>query len=268
MFNYKNPTLQEKPNHAHYPACLGRLETIRKQGTAFFIYSLISSLVLALMSLTAAPLQVVGWLPLLFGGSRTYLNEGLSFLQMFLCLGLGVLGFFGCTRRKVLHVILFVIYVLMFIAPIFYMFTLLDALTFIAGGLGVIYGYRAPASYLDYRQLSETEGFPVFSIILAESDEKKKRMDSFDNWYEQKKNEKRSYDSSGKDLTVNVPVPPSVPQTAPPVQPAVKKEVSAEMGNMPEIVINRKVSAAADPDRFKPKTGKAGRISDSGLKFR
>ncbi len=264
MINYKNPTLEEKPKHAHYPACLGRLDIIRKQGTAFFIYTLVSGFLLSFISLTGNPLQVIGWLPLLVCGGTENFGVGMSFFQMFLCWGMMLLGFIGCGKRKLCHVALFVIYLLMFIVPVFHMFTLLDAFTFITGGLGVIYGYRAPFNYLDYCQLKETEGFPIFSIILTEREEQKKLNNSFEDWYRNKEKERRgSYSGTNENNAVNAPVTPV------PVKPAVKKdEPAAGMGNMPELVINKSVSAAAAPDRFRPKSGKASRIIDSGLKFR
>ena len=265
--SYKNPVLEEKPNHAHYPACLGRIEAIKKQSTYLFLYSLVSSFCLSIISFTGNPLQVIGWIPILLGNSAEELSVGLSFLQMFLCWGLAVLGILGCGKNKVFHLILLWIYLMMFLIPIFHMFSLFDAFTFIIGGLGVIYGYRAPKNYLDYQQLSETEGFPTFSIILAENNEKKKQSKDFNDWSDEKNKQRRSsYSQAATPVSAPVHTPLS---SATPVSKKVKKHDSpVGVTGMPELEINKNVNMTASPDRFKPKSGKIGRISDSGMKFR
>ena len=273
----KNPLLEEKPNHAHYPACLGRLEAINKQGSALFIFSLVSGLLLSVISLTGYPLQVIGWLPVLVGGSTSELSSGMCVLQMLICWGLILLGLFGCSRYKICHYILFLIYLLMFIVPIFHMFTLLDAFTFIAGGLGVIFGYRAPKNYYDYQQLSESEGFPLFSIILTEHEEKKRFSRSCSDSYG---NSAKQSQQSNAQASVNAPAAPPVskpasapvsaplPAAAPISQETAKNDPTDGIVGMPELEINKNTNLKAAPDRFRPKSGKAGRISDSGLKFR
>ncbi|MBR5682870.1 MAG: hypothetical protein IKW96_06285 [Ruminococcus sp.] len=265
--SYKNPVLEEKPNHGHYPACLGRLEAITKQGTYLFLYSLVSSFCLSIISFTGNPLQVIGWIPILLGDSAEELTVGMSFFQMFLCWSLAVLGVLGSGKKKLFHVILFWIYLLMFLTPIFHMFSLFDAFTFIIGGLGVIYGYRAPKNYMDYQQLSETEGFPSFSIILAEHEEKKKRSMDFNDWYDARNKQRRNAGSQGA-APVSAPVHTSPPAAAPVRQEVKKHDPTEGVAGMPELKINKNVNMTASPDRFRPKSGKAGRISDSGMKFR
>lgn len=274
---YKNPILEEKPNHAHYPACLGRLEAINKQGSALFIFSLVSGLLLSVISLTGFPLQVIGWLPVLVGGSTSELSSGMCVLQMLICWGLILLGLFGCSRYKICHYVLFLIYLLMFIVPIFHMFSLLDAFTFIAGGLGVIFGYRAPKNYYDFQQLSETEGFPLFSIILTEHEEQKRFSKYCNNRYGQA--QKQSQQANAQP-SVNAPAAPPVskpasapvsaplPAAAPISQETAKNDPTDGIVGMPELEINKNTNLKAAPDRFRPKSGKAGRISDSDMKFR
>lgn len=274
--DYKNPALAEKPNHAHYPACLGRLDAIKKQSTCLFLYSLASGFCLSAISLVGYPLQVIGWLPIILSDTAGEISVGMSFFQMFLCWGLALLGLLGCGKNKIFHVILFWIYFLMFIVPIFHMFSLLDAFTFIAGGLGVIYGYKAPRNYLDYQQLRETEGFPVFSIILTEHDEQKKLSQSLNNRYGQNQWQNRQANTqTPAGNPANAPVKPaSAPVSAPlpaasPVKQAVRKFDPADGAvGMPELKFNKNADLTAAPDRFKPKSGKVGRISDSDLKFR
>ncbi len=277
----KNPLLEEKPNHAHYPACLGRLEAISKQGSALFIFSLVSGLLLSVISLTGYPLQVIGWLPVLVGGSTSELSSGMCVLQMLICWGLILLGLFGCSRYKICHYILFLIYLLMFIVPIFHMFSLLDAFTFIAGGLGVIFGYRAPNNYYDYQQLSETEGFPLFSIILTEHEEQKRLSKYCNNRYGQAQKQSQQANAQPSvnapagipanapvNTPVSAPVSAPLPAAAPVSQETAKHDPTEGVVGMPELEINKNTNLKAAPDRFKPKSGKVGRISDSGLKFR
>ena len=282
---YKNPLLEEKPNHAHYPACLGRLEAINKQGSALFIFSLVSGLLLSVISLTGFPLQVIGWLPVLVGGSTSELSSGMCTFQMLICWGLILLGLFGCGRYKICHYVLFLIYLLMFIVPIFHMFSLLDAFTFIAGGLGVIFGYRAPKNYYDYQQLSETEGFPLFSIILTEHEEQKRLSKYFNNRYGQAQKQSQQANAqtpvnapAGRPANApaappvskpaSAPVSAPLPAAAPISQETAKHDPTEGVVGMPELEINKNTNLKAAPDRFKPKSGKVGRISDSGLKFR
>lgn len=264
--SYKNPSLEEKPNHAHYPACLGRLEAITKQSTYLFLFSLVSSFCISIVSFSGNPLQVIGWIPILLGASVDEMSVGMSFLQMFIGWGLAALGVLGCGKNKIFHLILLWIYLMMFIIPIFHMFSLFDAFTFIIGGLGVVYGYRAPKNYLDYQQLSETEGFPTFSIILAEHNEKKKQSNNFNDWYDEI-NKKRRDSFSQAASPVSSPVHKQAPSVTPLRQEEIKQVTTDGVTGMPELEINKNVNLTASSDRFKPKSGKVGRISDSGMKF-
>ena len=269
MFGTKNPVLEEKPDHAHYPACRGRLEAIEKNGFRLLIYTLIASFLLAVLSIMGNPIQVVGWIPLLISNSPESLSVGLCFLQALISLSLAVLAFFGCGRRKILHLVLLLIYGAMFISCLVYRYTVLDIFTFIIGGMGILFGYNSYADYFDYKQISETEGFPQFSLILTEYDEKKDEQKKFEEWYSAR--QQRSHPGSGNDDPATAPVEvPKVPEyNSRYVQSVFKEQApSAGIGDMPEITVNGNVHGSSNSGRFRQRSGKAEKISDSNMKFR
>ena len=60
----------------------------------------------------------------------------------------------------------------MIIMSIFFKYSSVDAVVFIAGACGIWKSFGSLRMWSDYEQLSQTEGFPIFSIILTEHDEK------------------------------------------------------------------------------------------------
>lgn len=265
MFGIKNPTITEKPDHAHYPACRGRLEAIEKNGFRLFKYTLVVSFWLAVISFLGNPVQVIGWIPILVCGSYDYLPLSGCCIQVILCIGLALMALLGCGKRKVLHFVLLMIYAAMFLSCIVYRYTVFDIFTFIIGGMGVVFGYNAYADYFDYKQLSETEGFPMFSLILVEHEARKEEQKKFEEWYASRQHSNSTKNSQS-------PGPQAIPLTGinkAPVQQTVKNPNPTEgLGDMPEITVRRKLNSSAPEDIFKPRSGKASRIADSKLKFR
>ena len=259
MRGYKNPVIAEKPDHAHYPACLGRLEAINKKGFQLFLYTIAAGFGLAALSLLGHPLQVVGWLPALIEQNTEDITVGMSFLQMFISISLVVMGGLGCGKRKLFHVILLAVYLLMFVCPMFWRFSYCDIMVMILGGGGVIFGSTAFSDFLDYSQLSKTEGFPQFSIILTEHDEKKAMRDNFNRWYSER--QKTAAQQKPEDISAATDSG-AFPQSQQKAGPA------PGMGDMPEISMQNNVRGNVPPDRFRTRSGKAKRISDSGMKFR
>ena len=269
MFGIKNPVLEEKPDHAHYPACRGRLEAIEKNGFRLMMYTIVASFLLAVLSMLGNPIQVVGWIPLLISDSSGSLSVGLCFLQSLISLSLAIMAFFGCGRRKILHLVLLIIYGTMFISCIAHRYTALDIFTFIIGGMGVAFGYNAYADYFDYKQIRETEGFPQFSLILTEYDEKKDEQKKFEEWYSSR--QQRAHSGSGADNSVPAAEEiPKVPEYNNQYVQSVSKEqdLSAGIGDMPEITVRGSVHDTSHADRFRSRSGKAEKISDSNMKFR
>ena len=263
----KNPDLIEKPNHAHYPTCRGRLDAIKNISQQTLFYTLAVSGIMALLSLLAVPLHVVGWIPLMFTLKDTAAFEmgfGFSMVQMLMCLLLSLVALIGCTRYKICTVIVFFVYALMLVFSAFVRLTMFDFVTLIIGGGGVFKSFGALKGYADFKQLRRTEGYPMFSAILTEYDEKKKENpDGFsgDRYHKllREKLAKERNISQGTDAS------------------GIKKKklmsyaqpVSAEtdgFGEMPELTVKSVVRTNTNTSRFKPKGVKEGDFSDSPLK--
>ena len=253
MKEYFNPDIAEKPDHTHYPVCQGRLEAIGRHGTKLFLYTFAVGCGLGLISFIGYPMHVVGWIPAAIAHSTDRLTVKLCVVQMFISLCITVLGFLGSGEHKRFNIVLMVIYLLMFICPIFYRFSFMDVIVFLLGGGGVIFSSSAVTDCLDYEQLARAEGFPSFSLILVENEEQKAHRPDFNKWYN--KGRRTSAKQSSSDINA---------QGNSDIQ---LDNAASALGDMPELTIKATVQEKAPADRFMIKSGKAGGISDSGLKF-
>jgi hypothetical protein len=165
----RNPELEEKPNHAHYPACLGRKTEIEKQSVQIFIYTALTFLALGIFSFMGVKFAVFGTLAELIFDDNDVASAIFQEIE-FVCVI--VLSLLGCTKRKIFDFIVMLIYSLLLIMTILFREYPLDPLLFIIsiGGLSKsIFAYRM---WTDYEQLMETEGYPIFSVLLAEQEQK------------------------------------------------------------------------------------------------
>lgn len=247
-----DPTFFEEKNHAHYPACCGRMESISRNGQRMFLFTLISSVILSAISAMGARLQVISWIPAMicdFNGGVGWVG-----IQVLICLLLIIMAALNCGKNKIFGALLFIIYSLMFIVPIFCRYSGFDIFTLLIGGGGVFFGYRTLRDFKDYNQLRETEGFPLFNTLLVEYDEKKQLKSMAAPQY-------GSPVGSGSEA----------PATAVPGRSnAIYRSSDAKdgMGDMPELEIGDLVSGAPSGARFVPKYEKEGTISDSPLKLK
>ncbi|MCR5111158.1 MAG: hypothetical protein K6B38_09670 [Ruminococcus sp.] len=164
-----NPDIQEKPDHLHYPACLGRKTEIEKQSLEILLYTLAALAFPSIISIMGVRFAMFSALPdIIFGedGVKT------AFFQVFEFFMIAVLALLGCTKYKVFDVIVMLIYILMVIISLLFNETTADALIVIAGLGGIWKSIGSYKAWNDYEQLMNTEGFPIFSITLAEHDEK------------------------------------------------------------------------------------------------
>ena len=144
--------------------------------------------------------------------------------------------------------------------------TFFDIVTAVIGGVGVVASIGSIKGYRDFKQLVNTEGYPVFSSILTEYDERKKESpdgyyrDHYHKLLHEKLKKERNIDSSyntsvktGSKEEISLLSQPSSPETN-------------GLGEMPELKINSVARPNVDPSRFKPKGAKEGTFSDSPLK--
>ena len=261
----KNPDLMEKPDHAHYPMCRGRLDAINDICKDTLFYTLVVSAVLAFFSLLATPMEVVSWIPFIFtlqDAKAFGMSFGFSVFQLLMSLMLSVVALLGLVKHKIFTVIMFFVYLGMLVSSLFIVLTRFDFLTAILGAVGVYKSAGILKGYRDFKQLRKTEGYPLFSAILTEYDERK--AESPDGYYRdhyqkllqeklaKERNLSSSLDASGKS-TLSQLVKPSSAETN-------------GLGEMPELTVNTMVNRNVNAAIFKPKGAKEGTFSDSPLK--
>ena len=265
----KNPDLMEKPNHAHYPICRGRLDAIENISQNIFKVTIPMSIFMTLLSFLAVPLHVVGWIPLMFtlkDAKAFNMGLGFSLMQAVCCLSMLLFSVLGCTKRKIFNVILFFMYALMLVSSLLIRLTVFDIITAIMGGVGVVNSFGALKGYRDFKQLSNTEGFPVFSAILTEYDERKQESpdgyyrDHYHKLLHEKLKKERNIDKS-----LNISVKTGSKEELSMLSQASSPETNG-LGEMPELTVNSVARPNIDPSRFKPKGAKEGTFSDSPLK--
>lgn len=260
MDDYYNDELREKPNHAHYPICRGRMGDIKSHGQAIFIFTLIASLIMSFLSFLRVPMHVIGWIPMIFnseeiskGAFNVSMGFGLS--QVLCCVTMAVFSALNWGKHKVFGIVLFIIYLVLLISSLLISLTGLDVLTCIIGILGLYYCRGVLRDKRDYEQLAQTEGFPLFSVVLAENDDKY--------GYSSYIKTKHGLDYYNKRTQQN-----SAPAAHAPVQPQINPKPENVLGDMPELNISALSRSGAANGKFSPKSGKEGTISFSPLKLR
>lgn len=262
----KNKDLIEKPDHLHYPICRGRLEAIRQISADILKVTVVTSVVLAVLSLVGIPFHVVGWIPMMFTMEEMHIgmNGGFAILQTVICLIPIAFAAFGCTERKIFDVLLFLYYALMLIFSVIIHLTLFDAVSFLVGLVGVLRSFRILKGYADFQQLRKTEGYPIFSITLAEYDDRKRNSpdgyyrDHYDELVRQRLMQQRQ-GSQPADMNKSGGIMAfSQPQS----------DAAGGLGDMPELDIQKKEAIKAAPGRFVTKTGKESTVLFSGMKLK
>lgn len=163
----KNEQLAEKPNHEHYMACNTRKLQIDRFSKRVFIYTSIECAVMICMTLAGINIGAFSWLPSLCGGGDPF-NINYIILQSVEIMAMFIFGILGQVVNKIFDVIIFAVNCIIVISCLFagigsfYVF-----LPFVMGIVAILLTFPSINAYFDYRQLSETEGFPNFSNFLA-----------------------------------------------------------------------------------------------------
>lgn len=252
-----NEDIREKPNHAHYPICRGRMADIESHSHKIFFYTLIVCLIMAFFSVLCIPMHVVGWIPMIFNSEEIskgafHVSLGFGFSQVLSCVAIVVIAALNMGKRKVCGVVMLIIYGALLLSSLLVSLTGFDVVTLIISIMGVYYCREAIRDKRDYEQLSETEGFPMFNVILAEYEDNKGKQPFL-------------HTKSGKDYYKK-----ANQQHTAPVNNASQDSLKPEivLGNMPELDTANLSRSGAAEGRFQPRSGKEGTISFSPLKLR
>ncbi|SHM56347.1 hypothetical protein [Ruminococcus flavefaciens] len=262
----KNPELIEKPDHAHYPVCRGRLDEINDIGRRTFFYTIGVCCILALFSLLATPMHLVGWVPLMFtlkDATAFGMSAHFSISQLSMCFVFFIIALLGTTSRKIFNVITFFLYALMLVISILVRLTPFDFITAIAGAGGMFVSIGALKGYSDFKQLRNTEGYPIFSTILADHDDQKKHSP---NGYNKKHFDKLLHEKAMRERNI-------APNNTNGQQPVLnltqpQSPVNNDIGAMPSLNVTSPVRNSAVGQKFVPKAHKEVFFSDCTLKIK
>jgi len=158
-------TIEERPDHSHYAACLGKKTEIEHRNSVILGYTLVSGLILIIFSCTGIEMPVFSWLPSLFGSQAELLP---IFIQCVEIVGMSLLAALGFGKNKSFDAVLLMIYIIITGASLFTGTIPGCVITFFAGLLGVIFCRHALKDSSDYETLKHTEGYPHFSIHYTE----------------------------------------------------------------------------------------------------
>lgn len=264
----KNEALAEKPDYAHYPICRGRLDAINHMSANIFKFTVLASLLMMIFSIFSIPMHVVGWIPMMFTMEDVKMGMEISFgfRQMLICSLLIVISALGCTRHKFFNIIMLAIYALMLIFSLFVRLTVFDILTTLIGAFGTGFSIGAISAYRDYKQLRETEGYPIFSINLSEYDDRKKKIQG---GYYRSDIDRLTREKILRERNIDVGAAADDPNGKPHSGLYRPDSAStADIGGMPELSGSVASQSSAVRQIFIQHTNKEAHFSDSGLKMR
>ena len=181
---------KEKENHAHYIACSSRLSDIENKARKRNTYTLVTSIIAGFFG--AMSVRINGYSLLVdlcdkrkdvFIDPDKYANNIVDLMASNLLTGvltlimaafIILLGYVGLTKSKakITHILLFAFYCYMIVDSIVHIGDRkTDIIAFGLGIVGVYLYYPAISEYLDFREISEAEGYPFFNLRLTEQNE-------------------------------------------------------------------------------------------------
>ena len=260
MDEYMNEDLREKPNHAHYPICRGRMGDIESHSHKLFFYTLFACIIMAFLSILCIPMHVIGWIPMIFNSEEIskgafHVSIGFGFSQVLSCVAIVVIAALNLGKRKACGVILLIIYFALLLSSLLASLTGFDVVTAMISFMGLYYSRCTIKDKRDYEQLSKTEGFPLFNVILAEYDDNKNYQPFLKTKYGTDYFNKANQNNSA----------PAAPLHEPPKN---YYEPDNGLGDMPELNTVSLSGTNAARGRFSPRSGKEGAISFSPLKLK
>lgn len=190
-----NEDIAEKPDHLHYPACLGRKNEIDKRSFEIFAVTSLSCLLLSFCSLIGMKFTVPYIIPEILCGTDAVKASFVQIAEFILLAGFSLIG---CTKYKICDVIVLMTNILFFSITLITRDNPGDALLLIASGYGIFKSYDSFSLMRDYDQLRNTEGFPAFSLILAEYEQKLNNTDPDPSVFRNTSGSSAMDDASGK----------------------------------------------------------------------
>ncbi|SEL19038.1 hypothetical protein SAMN02910353_02074 [Ruminococcus sp. YRD2003] len=155
----------EKPDHGHYVACAERSTQIYEFSRNVFVYTGGVCLVMLFITYCGAAMPLVSWIPSLFGCPTCV---PFLFTQTAELILVTLAAFLAFGKWKILHIGLFIGYVLLVVAT-FFSSSGIGIITFIIGVVGTVLTAPSFKVYSDYNQLVNTEGWPHFSLHYTDS---------------------------------------------------------------------------------------------------
>lgn len=210
-----NENLKEKPQHGHYTACLSRLQVIERFSKKILWFTIAESVVLFFFTVADIWMSALSFIPSLFD-DPLYI-----FVQTAEIILLDVLAFTACSKYKISSVILFIVHCLIIIGCFAGGIRTLNTFPFLIGIIGAVVNYPSISAFLDYRQLTQTEGFPQFSLVLADADDNPEFISDYGEEYHKKTEEKMFIPVPEKSDSGIQPVSTSVPAQMDDIMPDI-----------------------------------------------
>lgn len=163
----KNQSLMEQPAHKHYSACHARMLQIKSLSLRILIYSFLSGIYLFVKAMTAHRLPFLTFMSKLANDSFV----GTHLIDIAVILALFVLAILGFMKNYLCDVIIFFVYLLMTVCGLFSVHGVTDFFILLTSAVGAVLSFKSIDAYSDYKQLYETEGFPLFNEHLGNYDD-------------------------------------------------------------------------------------------------
>lgn len=163
-----NKNLAEKPDHAHYPVCLGRMTTINDSCHKFFRDALVANGGLVILTIFGQYIPVISLISTQFG---VLTDVRVMFIEWLMITGISVMTGFACGKRKYFNIIALVLYAMMAIGGLIHNDKIGGAASFLICTTVVAMNLKMFMYCFEYNQLSKTEGFPLFNERLSEYDQ-------------------------------------------------------------------------------------------------
>ena len=244
-----NQDIAEKPDHLHYPACLGRKTEIEKQSFEILVYTVVAFFMMGILSMVGVKYTIFAVIPELICGDNDVRIAGLQIVEFVLISALSLLGW---TKYKIFNAILLLVYILMVVISLFFRDNVADPIALIVGLGGIWKTYSAFGMWRDYDQLRNTEGFPLFSLHLTEYNERMDEKNGGAPQYAQSQSALPSLDASSAAAFVVSQLDSGMPEL---IMPAISAMKSADSGGN------------GMRRRYLPESGKESFILESPMKF-
>ncbi len=176
---FSRERFNEMPNHGHYTACSGRMVEIDTFSRKCCGCTLILSAFMFITTWMTFRYGIVSFIPNYIGDRS---SVGANFVQTIIIALIAAAGFLGTQKHRIMTLFLFILYSSMFIST-FFIKEFYEFFTVPVSVAGIIFTYKAPLMYRDFRILRNTEGYPQFNERLAYQEENREYKATYENEY-------------------------------------------------------------------------------------